>query len=289
MSLSNGTPKLTVSVVVYHLDLPVLRQCLQSLLASVQFAAGQKKLSRLDLFVVDNGDNADELRILLDELELDDATVKSVAHLLHAHGNIGFGNAHNLVIHQSAEQFEEPEANDLYLILNPDVFLEQNTLAEGIDWLSHHSESVGVAPSIKDGNGGTASACKRYPTVLDFLLRGFAPAVIKKMFRKRLSHYDMDDLPRDRPTPDIPVISGCFMLFRHTTLQHLQGFDPRYFLYFEDFDLAIRAHRLGTLTYLPSMMITHLGGHSARKGLSHIGMFIRSGVQFFSSHGWRWI
>jgi hypothetical protein len=226
---------------------------------------------------------------LLTELELDDATVKSVAHLYLAHGNIGFGNAHNLVIHQSAEKLEIPDDNDLYLILNPDVFLEQDTLVQGIDWLSHHGESVAVAPSIKDGKGGTASACKRYPSVLDFMLRGFAPRAIKHKFKHRLGLYDMDDLPQDRPTPNIPIISGCFMLFRHTALQQLQGFDPRYFLYFEDFDLAIRAHRLGTLTYLPAMIITHLGGHSARKGLSHIRMFIRSGLVFFNTHGWRWI
>lgn len=290
MSPSKDTlPQLTVSVVVYHLDLPVLRQSLQSLLASVQVAASQQKLSRLDLFIVDNGDNAPALRLLLDELELDDSNIRSVAHLLHAHGNVGFGNAHNLVIHQRAEQFEEPGDNDLYLILNPDVFLEPSTLLEGINWLSEHAESVAVAPSIQDGKGGTASACKRYPSVLDFLLRGFAPASIKNMFRVRLSRYDMDDLPQDQPTSGIPLISGCFMLFRHAALQQLQGFDPRYFLYFEDFDLALRAHRLGTLTYLPSMQITHLGGHSARKGLRHIVMFVRSGIQFFGTHGWRWL
>ena len=282
-------PQLTVSVVVYQLDLPVLRRSLQSLLTSVQFAASRQKLRRLDLHIVDNGDNAPALRVLLDELELDDASIKSVAHLLHAHGNIGFGNAHNLVIHQTAEHFEEPNHNDLYLILNPDVFLEQNTLVEGIDWLSRHTDSVAVAPFINDGKGGTASACKRYPSVFDLLLRGFAPAVIKNMFRKRLGFYDMDDLPRDRPTSGIPIISGCFMLFRHSTLQQLQGFDPQYFLYFEDFDLSIRAHRLGTLSYVPSMSITHLGGHSARKGLRHIAMFVRSGLQFFTTHGWRWL
>jgi GT2 family glycosyltransferase len=287
LSPSNGIPRLTVSLVVYQLDLPVLRQCLLSLLASVQYAARLQKLSRFDLHVVDNGDNADALRALLTELELDDATVKSVAHLYLAHGNIGFGNAHNLVIHQSAEQIEGPGGNDVYLILNPDVFLEQNTLMEGLDWLTQHTNTVAVAPSIKDGQGGSASACKRYPSVLDFLLRGFAPAAVKKLFRRRLSRYDMEDLPRDRPTSDIPIISGCFMLFRHMTLLQLQGFDPRYFLYFEDFDLAIRAHRFGTLTYLPSMQITHLGGHTARKGLRHIGMFMRSGVLFFDTHGWR--
>lgn len=289
MSPNNKTRRLTVSVVVYQLDLPVLRQCLQTLLVSVQTAAARDLLGRLELYVVDNGDNAPALRALLDELQLYGPEVTSIAHLLHAHGNIGFGNAHNLVIHQTAEQFEEPDDNDFYLILNPDVFLQPDTLSEGITWLGRHSQTVAVVPSVRDGDGQPVPACKRYPSVLDLLLRGFAPAFIKNLFRKRLDHYEMRDLPDDKPGVDVPIISGCFMLFRHTALQQLQGFDPRYFLYFEDFDLALRAHRLGTLTCLPGMQITHLGGHAARKGLHHIRLFVQSGFLFFNTHGWRWL
>lgn len=290
MSLNKPLPHLTVSVVVYQLDLPVLRQSLQSLLAAVRYAGARDRLRGFTLHLLDNGDNADALRPLMADIDMapEEAGGSASAHLYLAHGNIGYGRAHNLVIHHTAEQLEPPATQDLFLILNPDVFLEPDALLQGIDWFMEHADTVAAAPFIQDGQGGTASACKRYPSVLDFLLRGFAPASVKKLFRPRLQHYDMADLPQDRPTSDIPIISGCFMLFRHGALQQLQGFDPRYFLYFEDFDLSIRAHRLGTLSYLPAMRITHLGGNSARKGLRHIAMFVRSGLRFFSTHGWRW-
>jgi GT2 family glycosyltransferase len=273
---------------VYSLDLPVLRQCLESLLMSAAYAGRQGCLQSLELHLIDNGDNTNKLRELLDQLQApENLRCTSVLHV--GHGNIGFGQAHNLVIHQSAGTPDIPDPDDVWLVLNPDVFLEPDTLSTGIVWLQTHEQTVAVAPSILDGRGHAASACKRFPSVLDFLLRGFAPGFIRKRFKNRMKHYDMADLPTDRPTSDIPVISGCFMLFRQHTLQQLQGFDPGYFLYFEDFDLAIRAHRLGTLTYLPSMRITHLGGRSARKGLNHILMFARSGFRFFNAHGWRWL
>ncbi|HLT63856.1 MAG TPA: glycosyltransferase [Pseudohongiella sp.] len=289
MSPNNPLPRLTVSVVVYTLDLPVLRRCLESLLMSAAYAARQERLQSLALHLIDNGQNRAELSQLLDELEAPSELARCTSVLHAGHGNVGFGQAHNLVIHQSAENHEMPAENDIWLVLNPDVFLEAETLSTGIQWLQEHEQTVAVAPLIRDGRGHTVSACKRYPSVLDFLLRGFAPGFIRKRFKTRMKHYEMADLPMDRPTSDIPVISGCFMLFRHGALQQLQGFDPDYFLYFEDFDLSLRAHRLGTLTYMPLMVITHLGGRSARKGLSHIMMFARSGWRFFNTHGWRWI
>jgi hypothetical protein len=36
------------------------------------------------------------------------------------------------------------------------------------------------------------------------------------------------------------------------------------------------------------MRIIHGGGNAAKKGLKHIGLFVRSGCRFFNSHGWRW-
>ncbi|CAN0484892.1 unnamed protein product, partial [Scytosiphon promiscuus] len=31
----------------------------------------------------------------------------------------------------------------------------------------------------------------------------------------------------------------------------------------------------------------HTGGHAARKGFAHLRMFVRSGLRFFNTHGWR--
>jgi len=285
MTSPASQPRLTVSVVVYHLDLPVITKALQSLLIAADQAFTDGLIAALDLHLVDNADTPALQETLLSLLDtLPTPAMPYTPRLISGHGNVGFGRGHNLVIERVPAN---PE--DFYLVLNPDVFLAPDTLVKGLTWLSTHPQSVAVAPAVQNGDGDTVSACKRFPSVLDFLLRGFAPARVKMLFRRRLDHYEMADLPVDKPTEDIPVISGCFMLFRHAPLQSLNGFDPGYFLYFEDFDLSIRAHQLGTLSYVPSMNITHLGGHSARKGLRHILMFGRSLVRFFSTHGWRWI
>ena len=153
--------------------------------------------------------------------------------------------------------------------------------------MAANQELVALSPAVTFEDGSKQYGCKRFPSVLDFLLRGFAPQAIKQRFAQRLAHYEMQDLPEDSPSTDIPIISGCFMLFKTSTLVAIKGFDERYFLYFEDFDLSLRAHEKGALAYLPTMKIVHLGGNSAKKGLKHIGMFARSGIRFYNTHGWR--
>lgn len=272
--------QLTVSLVVYGFDEAVLGNTLTSLARAISVARDEGLLKTVNLSLVDNADHADTLEPLLrrcfpapgNGIEVD---------VISGHGNVGFGQAHNLVIHHSSSEF--------FLILNPDVILDDRALCAGIHYLQQTPTAVAVSPAIVDGQGAPESGCKRYPSVLDFLLRGFAPAWLRQRFRHRLQHYEMRDLPTDQIHPDVPIISGCFMLFRHHALRQLGGFDPRYFLYFEDFDLSIRARALGRLSYLPQMRITHLGGNSAKKGVRHIAMFGRSACHFFSSHGWRWV
>jgi len=272
--------QLTVSLVVYGFDEAVLSNTLTSLCQAINVAQRDGVLDRVNFSLVDNADHADTLEPLLRRC-MQGAGVAVQLDVISGHGNIGFGQAHNLVIHRCDSEY--------YLILNPDVIVDDQALSMGIRYLQGNSAAAAVSPAIVDDQGEPESGCKRYPSVFDFLLRGFAPAWLRQRFRQRLWHYEMRDLPVDRIQADVPIISGCFMLFRHDTLRQLGGFDPRYFLYFEDFDLSIRARGLGQLSYLPQMRITHLGGNSAKKGLRHIIMFGRSAYRFFSSHGWRWL
>ncbi len=84
-----------------------------------------------------------------------------------------------------------------------------------------------------------------------------------------------------------PIVSGCFLLFRTSILKKLGGFDPRYFLYFEDFDLSLRTRKITQIAYVPQVKIIHYGGQVAKKGRRHIIMFIRSSITFFNTHGWK--
>lgn len=280
--------QLTVSIVVYNLDEPVLLNTLQSLALAIDTARQSGELVSAEVFLVDNGNQYEALKRLSDR-----ALTGVNVEILSGHGNIGYGKGHNLVINRplaSNSSLSSPSGDmqTAFLILNPDVILQPTTLICGLQFLHANASTVAVAPAIRNELDEPEYGCKRYPTVMDFLLRGFAPQSLRQKFTRRLAHYEMQDLPDDQPSKDIPIISGCFMLFRHDQLRDLGGFDPRYFLYFEDFDLSLRAQKMGSLAFLPSMKIVHLGGRSARKGVRHIGMFARSATQFFSTHGWRW-
>jgi len=200
--------------------------------------------------------------------------------LLHGHGNLGYGAAHNLIINNLDARF--------HLMLNPDVVLDKQFLAEGINYLIDHDDVALVVPMASHKNCQRQFLCKRYPSVLTLIVRGFLPRNLHKPFTKRLASYEMRDLRDDQINKDIPIGSGCCMLSRSTALKAVNGFDERYFLYFEDFDLSLRIRQQGRIAYLPTMKIIHGGGYAARKGFSHIRMFVRSAIRFFSIHGWRW-
>ena len=201
-------------------------------------------------------------------------------HLLHGHGNVGYGAAHNLIINNLTTGF--------HLMLNPDVVLDKQFFAVGINYLINHDDVALVVPMASEENAERQFLCKRYPSVLTLFVRGFLPRSIHKFFSKRLARYEMRDLQGDQINKNVPIGSGCCMLSRSSALTAVNGFDERYFLYFEDFDLSLRIRLHGRIAYLPAMKIVHQGGYAARKGLSHVRMFILSAIRFFSAHGWRW-
>jgi GT2 family glycosyltransferase len=146
-----------------------------------------------------------------------------------------------------------------------------------------------VSPHVTGGDGRQEFLCKRYPSVLVLLLRAFAPRFVQERFRSRLDRYEMADVCGAGERVDVTLASGCFMLVPTRLLKTVGGFDERYFLYFEDFDLSLRLGACGRLVFDPAVRIVHHGGYAARKGPRHVAYFIRSGVRFFRQHGWCWI
>ena len=62
------------------------------------------------------------------------------------------------------------------------------------------------------------------------------------------------------PTTDIDAFTGGAVLFDPTFLDETAGFDERYFLYYEDVDLAARGARLGwRYRCVPASVVEHIG------------------------------
>jgi hypothetical protein len=272
---------LSVSLVTFSPNIPQLAATLASFGRAVSLQGEKGGLTGIDFVVVNNGPDQD-CAVIGDLLKRELGKISSVrTHLVSGHGNVGFGSGHNIAL--------SGELGDFHLILNPDVELAGEALQVAIDFMQSHPECGLLTPAAFWEDGSRQYLCKRYPTIFDLILRGFAPMAIRQRFEARLKHYEMREFMGEKVFWDPPIASGCFMLFRADVLRRLGGFDPRYFLYFEDFDLSLRSAQISRTAYVPGVRIVHHGGHAAKKGWRHLVMFGRSAARFFGMHGWRWV
>lgn len=275
---------LQVSIVTHRPDLHLLERCFRKLSLAIAAARDDRVVRTVALAVIENsGDRAVAREVIAAaQRRFRDANVQLT--FLHGHANIGYGAAHNLVLHGSGA--------DYHLVLNPDVELAPDALAIGVRWLAEHTDVGAIAPEVYDGDGERQEyLCKRYPAVADLLLRGFAPGPMRRLFRRRLDRYEMRDVIDADPEHDvidIPAMSGACLLVRRSAIDATGGFDPKFFLYFEDFDWTVRLNRITRTAYVPAMHVRHHGGGASRKGLRHVAWFVRSGFRFYRKHGWKW-
>jgi GT2 family glycosyltransferase len=268
--------KLSATVVTYRPDIAVLERSIASLAVAVLRAREVGLVSQAVLYIVDNGP-ADALGPIAEAAK--SFATAGTLEILHGHGNVGYGCANNLVLPRLD--------SDAHLVMNPDVELDRDTLIAAVEELQVDQRIGAVAPAVRGPLGERQYLCKRYPSVWVLFLRGFAPAFVRKWFSAPLDRYEMRDLADDRAAVPVPLASGCFMLVRTALFRRVGGFDPRFFMYFEDYDLSLRIGRHGQVAYVPQARIVHYGGEASRKGLRHVAWFVRSAWRFFAIHGWK--
>ncbi len=261
----NGTPlyDCTGSMVIYRNPPEIIREAAESFLNSD---------CSVHLTVVDNSPSA-ALRSAFDGL--------AVAY--HHYGeNVGYGRGHNWAIfHAGPSRY--------HLVFNPDIRIPAGTLCSMIRFMEDHPDAGMVCPRVLNEDGSDQYLNKRYPSVMDFFVRRFVPSFLTPLFKRRLDRYEMRDVGYDKVC-DVEVMTGAFMLCRTGILKKLAGFDPRYFLYFEDYDLSRKFQKAGFRTlYDPGAAVIH---HWTRGSHKHIGMtmiFAVNMCRYYNKWGWTWL
>ena len=145
-----------------------------------------------------------------------------------------------------------------------------------------------VCPRILNEDGTDQYLNKRYPSVTDFFIRRFVPRPFQHWFRERLDRYEMRDVGYDQMC-DVEAMTGAFMLCRTDVLKAVAGFDPRYFMYLEDFDLSRTFQCQGWRTvYCPEASVTHYWTRDSHRNVKMTWRFIVSMCRYFGKWGWKW-
>ncbi|EON93902.1 glycosyltransferases-like protein [Marinobacter lipolyticus SM19] len=279
--------KLIISVVVYDWEPDVLLSCLRALSSSLDVADARGELASAELWLSHNGPvdlNEGECKPLIQ------GAFSWPYRLLPQQPNLGYGGTNNLVLrnHVFADKNLVP-ADTAILVLNPDVWPEPEAIAIALAHIRSNPRSGLVCSRILDPAGQKDTpGHKRYPSLAVLTARLLTPLMRLAAFRHLNERYEYRDTSLGRIVKGVEICSGCFLLARYDYWQTLNGFDEGYFMYFEDFDVALRGVKQGwTHVYDPSVRILHAGGGTGQKSWQHRRWFVRSAWTFFSRHGWR--
>jgi GT2 family glycosyltransferase len=215
--------------------------------------------------------------------------------------NIGFGAAVNAVA-------DAVPHVDAYLLLNPDGALDPGSFAGLVGALRDDDRLAAVGPVMRypDGRFGISSGpepsmAKEWLAALrvDRLVprRLAAVAARSPWLRRRvgLLGYVAVEPASAGPASAGPAselrqadwLSGFCVLVRATAFREVGGFDPRFFLYFEDVDLCRRLRERG---WSVATVAASVADHTESTSTKAVGKrrLYRAGMSvYFSKHGTR--
>lgn len=253
--------KCSASIVIYNNPPDMIIKAIESFLSCSL---------NVELHVVDNSPT-DSLKPALLHLPIQ----------YHFYGsNAGYGTGHNKALDALSD-------SKYHVILNPDIVIAPSTIDTLAAFMDGNADVGIVCPKTLNEDGSIQYLNKRYPTVFDLFARRFIPKSFHHLIQLRLDRFEMKDVGYE-DIYDVECISGCFMFCRTKVLRSVDGFDDRYFMYFEDFDLSRKIQHAGYRTvYNPHATVTHLWERASHKSMKMTWIHIQSAFKYFNKWGWK--
>lgn len=171
--------------------------------------------------------------------------------------NHGFGRGNNVVIHALLRREVPP---DHVFLLNPDAMLDNEAVAILAETLDATPGAGAAGAGIALPSGKKVTAAFRFPSALSEFVQAVNFGPVSRAFSRHLVA-----LPADQPEGPVDWVAGAAVMFRMRVLRVLNGFDPDFFLYYEEVELMHRVRQAGYETlYVPRARVLHAEGASTQ-------------------------
>ena len=231
------TPSVLVVTVTFNTG-----ESLRPFLESVQDASDDQQM----VVVVDNAST-----------QLRDERATAQAHgaiFLELPQNLGYGAGVTAgVAHYGANA-------DYILITNPDVTFSPGAIDTLVAAAEHHTDAGALGPQILTAEGTVYPSARSLPS----LRTGIGHALFSRIWLANpWSRSYRFDQGYGALVRDAGWLSGACLLVRKSAFDSIGGFNPRFFMYFEDVDLGARLGAAGWRNlYVPEAHVIHTGAHS---------------------------
>ncbi|MGD0462735.1 MAG: glycosyltransferase family 2 protein [Tepidisphaeraceae bacterium] len=163
--------------------------------------------------------------------------------------NVGFARGNN----QAARSAAAP----LLLLLNNDTVVRAGALQKLVQYMNEHPNVVAAGPRLIGADGKPQRSGRNLPTVAA-LLNSIQFLRWTGMFRPAYRQYRREGFdPETAGT--VAQLAAAALVIRRDCFERLGGFDEGFAFGVEDVDLCRRLQGLGSIYYLPTAEIEHLG------------------------------
>ncbi len=189
--------------------------------------------------VVDNASEIQHLNNIRLFVESQEKLGEKRFKLITNKSNLGYAGGNDIGIKYALES-----GADYILILNPDTTVEKNLLAKLTEAVKKNPKAGIIGTAIDEGDGIV------YCGEIKWLKPELTHSILKPLPRRQAS--------KTRNLKPNFYILGAAMLVNKKVFEKIGMFDERYFLYFEDTDLCVRARRARfKLIVAPNAMVHH--------------------------------
>jgi GT2 family glycosyltransferase len=179
--------------------------------------------------------------------------------------NIGFGRANN-------EAAKIAKGRNLFF-LNPDTILLNNTVKILSDYLDNNPKAGVCGGNLYDADGNPTNSFARLMALSIFgtinVLFGNLPE--KMMYGKNIN-FNYTNKPLK-----VFYITGADLMIKKNIFNRLHGFDPDFFMYYEEVELEYRVSKAGYKVFsIPYAKIVHLEGKSFSNKFERTNKYVLS-------------
>ena len=175
------------------------------------------------------------------------------------------------------------QATPFILLVNPDAEITAGMVDELLATFAANPRLGIASPQLLDHTGAPVETAGTFPTVL-----GLALGKFRQPAHARQQQGTFDGTLPDHAYRPVDWVSGAVMMVRREVWDATGGFDPAYFLYYEDIDLCLRARQAGwDVGVVPRATAIHeSGGSQWRPGTrSRVErIYFQSQAHYFRTH-----
>lgn len=244
------------------------RELTLSCLASLSKATLGSNRIDVEVVVVDNSssdDSAEAIKEYFPEVIL-----------IESGSNLGFGRANNIALGKVT--------GEIIFFLNSDTLVSSNTLEVLLEAFEADRSIGAIGCKLVESDGSIQKSVRGHPSFTAFL---YSDTLLHVLFflKSEYERYRQKNFDFTREQL-VDTVMGAAMAVPKKIFDQLGGFDPVYFMYFEEADLCRRIGDAGYIVkYPPTTKVQHIGGASSSQARSRMYLVYRQSMfSYFRKH-----